>query len=80
MQSCEFCKHALGENDEADYCSKLRFKLDLDDDMVSKVVAGMCFYYEFIGRHLLTEHCWCQPNLEYVDPMTGNKVWVHNDL
>jgi hypothetical protein len=23
--------------------------------------------------------CWCMPRLEYVDPETGNEVWVHHE-
>jgi hypothetical protein len=29
-------------------------------------------------QHSTTEHCWCEPTLDYVDPETGIKVWVHN--
>jgi hypothetical protein len=24
--------------------------------------------------------CWCEPQLEYRDPETGNEVWVHRRL
>jgi len=24
-------------------------------------------------------HCWCDPELNYVDPDTGAKVWVHKE-
>jgi len=28
-------------------------------------------------EHELSEHCWCEPYLDYVDPETGNQGWVH---
>ena len=26
------------------------------------------------------EDCWCEPELDYEDPDTGNQVWVHRRL
>lgn len=31
------------------------------------------------GRHEASRGCWCQPQLERRDPVTGTEVWVHND-
>jgi hypothetical protein len=30
-------------------------------------------------EHLPSPLCWCCPRLEYVDPETGNEVWVHHE-
>ena len=27
-----------------------------------------------------SEECWCEPKIVYIDPITGNKVIVHNDF
>ena len=24
--------------------------------------------------------CWCSPDLDYVDPETGAKVWIHKNI
>ena len=29
-------------------------------------------------EHETTPDCWCKPKLDYIDPNTGAKVWVHN--
>jgi len=28
--------------------------------------------------HFTSKYCWCDPTLDYIDPKTGNEVWVHN--
>ena len=30
-------------------------------------------------EHEESENCWCEPELDYVDPETGVKVYVHKD-
>ena len=35
------------------------------------------YHYPF---HINSEECWCDPRLEYEDPDTGNRVWVHNEI
>lgn len=30
-------------------------------------------------EHLPSPLCWCMPRLEFVDPGTGNEVWVHHE-
>ena len=30
--------------------------------------------------HFSTKNCWCCPTLDYVDPDTGNGVYVHKQL
>lgn len=30
-------------------------------------------------EHELSTDCWCEPTLEYTDPETGDKVWVHRE-
>ena len=30
--------------------------------------------------HFSSKHCWCCPDIEYIDPETGNTVYVHNDI
>lgn len=32
-----------------------------------------------VFEHLPSPLCWCMPRLEYVDPETGNEVWVHHE-
>jgi hypothetical protein len=32
-----------------------------------------------IIEHLASPACWCRPTLDYVDPLTGNGVWVHKE-
>ena len=32
-----------------------------------------------VFKHLPSPLCWCMPRLEYVDPETGNEVWVHHE-
>jgi len=35
---------------------------------------------EYIPEHILTEFCWCEPELEYEDHENGNQVLVHNEI
>lgn len=30
-------------------------------------------------EHVSSPHCWCLPRLEFVDPESGNEVWVHHE-
>jgi hypothetical protein len=30
-------------------------------------------------EHLPSPLCWCMPRLEFVDPGTGNEVWIHHE-
>ena len=32
--------------------------------------------------HVFNEdgQCWCEPELEYEDPETGARVWVHREV
>jgi hypothetical protein len=30
-------------------------------------------------EHKTSSDCWCEPELDYVDPVTGDEVWVHRD-
>jgi hypothetical protein len=30
-------------------------------------------------EHVDSPDCWCCPRLDYVDPVTGACVWVHQD-
>ena len=51
--------------------------------------AGSHNYYRFAanqiaGAPVAREHrtsgdCWCNPELNYVDPVTGVEVWVHKE-
>lgn len=34
---------------------------------------------EDVTEHLPSPLCWCMPRLEFVDPGTGNEVWVHHE-
>ncbi len=29
-------------------------------------------------QHIESKECWCNPALDYVDPESGNEVWVHH--
>lgn len=31
-----------------------------------------------IVREHTDKNCWCEPVLDYKDPVTGTEVWVHN--
>jgi len=31
-------------------------------------------------KHIASADCWCEPSVDYVDPDTGAKVFVHNQL
>lgn len=31
-------------------------------------------------EHIASPDCWCEPELDYVDPETGNEVWVHREI
>ena len=34
-----------------------------------------------IGRtHTASATCWCEPILNYVDPETGHRLYVHRDI
>jgi len=35
---------------------------------------------EYMPEHINTRNCWCNPELDYEDPETGNQVWVHREL
>lgn len=28
-------------------------------------------------EHISSKHCWCQPTLDHIDPVTGVAVWLH---
>ncbi len=30
-------------------------------------------------EHIDDESCWCEPELNYEDPNSGNQVWVHRE-
>lgn len=30
-------------------------------------------------EHVESADCWCNPRLDYKDPITGVEVWVHNE-
>lgn len=30
--------------------------------------------------HVDFVECWCEPELVYVDEISGNKVWLHKDI
>lgn len=38
------------------------------------------FIVKYRLKHEKSPDCWCQPELEYEDPETGNQVWVHREL
>jgi len=31
-------------------------------------------------KHIDSENCWCEPVLDYEDPETGARLWVHRDI
>ena len=31
-------------------------------------------------EHIASEHCWCRPELDYVDPESGACVYVHRRI
>lgn len=31
-------------------------------------------------EHIPDPTCWCEPELEYEDPETGDQVWVHREI
>lgn len=31
-----------------------------------------------LTQHVASDQCWCQPRVTYTDPVTGNRVLVHN--
>ena len=37
-------------------------------------------YFDEPPEHIESEECWCEPELEYEDPETGNQVWVHREV
>jgi hypothetical protein len=30
--------------------------------------------------HAESSDCWCEPELNYINPTTGRKVWVHREF
>ena len=30
-------------------------------------------------EHVMSGDCWCNPELNYIDPETGAEVWVHKE-
>ena len=32
-----------------------------------------------VVEHMPSPLCWCFPRLEFVDPETGNEVWIHHE-
>lgn len=80
MQTCEYCAHAIEKDEPADYCRKLNLVIDPQARIVNIATALKCKNYVWIGRHIMSEHCWCKPALQMVCPTTGDKLWVHNDL
>ena len=40
-----------------------------------------CGDCEYELKHIFDSgNCWCDPELEYEDPETGNQVWVHREV
>jgi len=40
---------------------------------------GKLDHYEWRKReHEASPDCWCNPRVEYVDPITGDAVYVHH--
>ena len=33
-----------------------------------------------VFKHDISEGCMCEPECVYVDPESGNEVWVHRDV
>lgn len=31
------------------------------------------------GKHESNPRCWCQPDVEHRDPVTGTVVWMHKE-
>jgi len=44
-------------------------------DTGSSLFCVMCGYRD----HHPSKWCWCEPELEYVNPENGNEVWVHRE-
>lgn len=36
-------------------------------------------FYVDAMEHEDSERCWCEPVLDYVDPESGIKVWIHKE-
>lgn len=37
-------------------------------------------FVELPLEHEASEKCWCEPEINFVDPKTGNTVYVHREL
>lgn len=31
-------------------------------------------------EHIISAACWCQPEIDYIDPVTGNAVYLHRQI
>ena len=34
---------------------------------------------EELSQHVDSPDCWCEPELNYEDPDSGNRLWVHRE-
>lgn len=41
---------------------------------------GMIHVMPTDAEHVESKECWCEPTLDYIDPETGNEVWLHKEL
>lgn len=35
---------------------------------------------DIIHEHIDSPDCWCEPELDYEDPETGNRLWIHKEI
>lgn len=80
------CKETYQYNDGEDF--------DLGDELIRCAACGAIFEFEdetdedenvyppvhSTSKHDPSEKCWCEPEKVFVDPETGNDVYVHREI
>lgn len=75
------CKETYQYNDGEDF--------DLSDELMRCAACGAIFEHEDEIddedcneplQHQPSKDCWCEPEKVFVDPETGNDVYVHREI
>ena len=51
-------------------------------DAFNKTVSALLEKHHAIiyEQHTPSAECWCNPIVDYVDPITGSEVYIHNNI
>ena len=57
-----------------------RHRTESDDAKADQAITDLREALQAKPQHITDgTPCWCNPELDYVDPITGAEVWVHKE-